>query len=286
MYVWLDALTNYITAAGFPDEDAAKWGFWPADLHMVGKDILRFHAVYWPAFLMGAGLPPPRRVFAHGWWTADGEKMSKSLNNAVYPSELIPEFGLDALRFFVLREVPFGNDGDFSRRTLISRLNTELANDLGNLAQRSLSLIAKNCAGILPPRGELTEDDAGMLAAADALPALMREQLDRQAFHEALEEVWRVIRAGNSYIDRQAPWALRKTDLVRMGAVLRVLVDVLRVVATVLQPTMPQTMARMLDQLGVPDGARQLADLASPVPGGVALPPPQGVFPRYVQDAV
>jgi methionyl-tRNA synthetase len=286
MYVWLDALTNYITAAGFPNENAAKWGFWPADLHMVGKDILRFHAVYWPAFLMGAGLPPPKRVFAHGWWTADGEKMSKSLNNAVYPSELIPEFGLDALRFFVLREVPFGNDGDFSRRTLISRLNTELANDLGNLAQRSLSLIAKNCAGILPPGGELTEDDAGMLAAADALPALMREQLDRQAFHEALEEVWRVVRAGNSYIDRQAPWALRKTDLVRMGAVLRVLVDVLRVVATVLQPTMPQTMARMLDQLGVPDGARQLADLASPLPGGVALPPPQGVFPRYVQDAV
>jgi methionyl-tRNA synthetase len=286
MYVWLDALTNYITAAGFPDENAAKWGFWPADLHMVGKDILRFHAVYWPAFLMGAGLPPPRRVFAHGWWTADGEKMSKSLNNAVYPSELIPEFGLDALRFFVLREVPFGNDGDFSRRTLISRLNTELANDLGNLAQRSLSLIARNCAGILPPRSELTEDDAGMLAAADALPALMREQLDRQAFHEALEEVWRVIRAGNSYIDRQAPWALRKTDLVRMGAVLRVLVDVLRVVATVLQPTMPQTMARMLDQLGVPDGARQLADLASPLPGGVALPAPQGVFPRYVQGAV
>jgi methionyl-tRNA synthetase len=286
MYVWLDALTNYITAVGFPDEHAAEWGFWPADLHMVGKDILRFHAVYWPAFLIGAGLPLPKRVFAHGWWTADGEKMSKSLNNAVYPSELIEAFGLDALRFFLLREVPFGNDGDFSRRALISRLNTELANDLGNLAQRSLSLIAKNCGGVLPSRGTLGEDDVVMLALADALPGMLRAQLDRQAFHEALEQVWRVIRAGNGYIDRQAPWALRKTDLVRMGTVLRVLADTLRVVATVLQPFMPQTMARMLDQLGVQGDARQLIDLGRLLPDATALPAPQGVFPRYVQDAV
>ena len=284
MYVWLDALTNYITAAGYPDPNAPRWRFWPADLHMVGKDILRFHAVYWPAFLLAAGLETPKRVFAHGWWTVAEEKMSKSLGNVIDPRALVAEFGLDPIRFFLLREVPFGNDGDFSRRALISRLNVELANDLGNLAQRSLSLIGKNCYGALPAPGAVTEDDAAMLEAARALPDLMRAQLDRQAFHEALEEAWRVIRAGNGYIDRQAPWALRKTDLARMEAVLRVLADVLRVVATVLQPVMPDSMARMLDQLGVPDDARMLADLANPLPSGTVLPAPQGVFPRFVEE--
>ena len=284
MYVWLDALQNYVTATGWPDAGAARAGFWPADLHMVGKDILRFHTVYWPAFLMSAGLPTPKRVFAHGWWTVAEEKMSKSLGNVIDPRALVAEFGLDPIRFFLLREVPFGNDGDFSRRALISRLNVELANDLGNLAQRSLSLIGKNCYGALPAPGAVTEDDAAMLEAARALPDLMRAQLDRQAFHEALEEAWRVIRAGNGYIDRQAPWALRKTDLARMEAVLRVLADVLRVVATVLQPVMPDSMARMLDQLGVPDDARMLADLANPLPSGTVLPAPQGVFPRFVEE--
>ena len=285
MYVWLDALANYITAVGYPDTsgDYAKW--WPADLHMVGKDILRFHAVYWPAFLMAAGLAPPRRVFAHGWWTIEGEKMSKSLGNVIAPAELVAAYGLDPVRFFLLREVPFGSDGDFSRRALISRMNVELANDLGNLAQRSLSLVARNCAGRLPPRGQPSEDDAAILSAAEALPGLLRAQLDRQGFHEALEEVWKVVRAGNGYIDRQAPWALRKTDLPRMEAVLRVLADVLRIVATVLQPFMPGSMAKMLDQLGVPEDARDLVALAVPLPDGTLLPPPQGVFPRHTDDA-
>ncbi len=285
MYVWLDALNNYVTATGWPDPAAPRAGFWPADLHMVGKDILRFHAVYWPAFLMAAGLEPPRRVFAHGWWTIEGEKMSKSLGNVIAPAELVAAYGLDPVRFFLLREVPFGADGDFSRRALISRMNVELANDLGNLAQRSLSLVARNCGGLLPPRGQPTEDDAAILAAAAALPDLLRAQLDRQGFHEALEEVWKVVRAGNGYIDRQAPWALKKTDPPRMEAVLRVLADVLRVVATVLQPFMPGSMAKMLDQLGVPDDCRDLAALAAPVADGTQLPPPQGVFPRHVDDA-
>jgi methionyl-tRNA synthetase len=285
MYVWLDALTNYITAAGYPDENAPRWRYWPADLHVVGKDILRFHAVYWPAFLMAAGIATPKRIYAHGWWTASGEKMSKSLGNVMDPAELIATYGLDALRFFLLREVPFGNDGDFSRRALVSRLNVELANDLGNLAQRSLSLIARNCEGRLPARGPLREDDTAMLAAAEELPRLLRERLDRQAFGEALEEVWKVIRAANAYIDHQAPWALRKTDPVRMEAVLRVLADVIRVVATVLQPFMPGSMGRMLDQLGVPADARDLASLAAPLPAGTTLPPPAGVFPRFVEDA-
>ncbi len=284
MYVWLDALTNYITAVGYPDEDAALWRFWPADLHIVGKDILRFHAVIWPTLLMAAELPLPRRIYAHGWWTIEGEKMSKSLGNVIDPRELVQTFGLDALRYFVLREVPFGNDGDYSRRALLSRLNVELANDLGNLAQRSLSLIARNCEARLPGRGVITEDDTTLLAAAEALPGLMRASLDRQAFGEALEDVWKVIRAANSYIDRQAPWALRKTDPVRMEMVLRVLADVLRYVATVLQPFMPDSMARMLDQLGVSPDQRDLADLRQPLPAGTALPTPSGIFPRHVEE--
>ncbi len=285
MYVWLDALANYITAAGFPDDSAPRWPFWPADLHVVGKEIVRFHAVYWPALLMAAGLPLPKRVYSHGWWTVEGEKMSKSVGNVIDPRALVGEFGLDPVRFFLLREVPFGNDGDYSRRALISRLNVELANDLGNLAQRSLSLVAKNCAGRLPSCGTDTPDDTILRDAADALPEALRQLLDRQAFGDALEEVWRVIRAGNGYIDRQAPWALRKTDIPRMNSVLRVLVDVLRVVATVLQPFMPESMSRMLDQLGVPASDRDLAALATPLADEALLPAPAGVFPRFDMEA-
>ena len=284
MYVWLDALANYITALGYPDDTAPLWRFWPADLHLVGKDIQRFHAIYWPAFLMAAGLPVPKRIFAHGWWTIDGAKMSKSVGNVVDPLALASTYGLDAVRYFLLREVPFGGDGDFSERALIGRLNVELANDLGNLAQRSLSLIAKNCNGLLPEAGALTQEDQVLLDAAAALPDRLREQVNRQALHEALEEVWRVVRAANAYIDHQAPWALRKTDLVRMGYVLRVLADTIRAIATVLQPFMPDSMGRMLDQLAVPETERDLVALKVPMPSR-ALPAPQGVFPRFVQDA-
>jgi methionyl-tRNA synthetase len=283
MYVWLDALANYITALGYPDETGPRWGYWPADLHIVGKEIARFHAVIWPAFLMCVGLPVPRRVYSHGWWTIEGEKMSKSVGNVIDARELVPTYGADALRFVLLREVPFGNDGDFSIRALVSRMNSELANDLGNLAQRSLSLIAKNLGGVLPASAALSEDDTTLLAAAAALPGLLRERIDRQAFGDALEEVWKVIRAANGYIDRQAPWALRRTDPPRMAVVLRVLADTIRVIATVLQPFMPDSMARMLDQLGVPPGARCFADLATPLPEGIALPAPSGVFPRHVE---
>uniref|UniRef100_A0A8J4M6I7 Methionine--tRNA ligase n=1 Tax=Acidicaldus sp. TaxID=1872105 RepID=A0A8J4M6I7_9PROT len=281
MYVWLDALTNYITAAGFPDEADPRWGFWPADLHIVGKEIVRFHAVYWPAFLMAAGLAPPRRIYSHGWWTVEGEKMSKSLGNVIDPRELVATFGRDALRYFLLREVPFGNDGDFSRKALITRLNGELANDLGNLAQRTLSLVARQCAGVRPARGASIAPDQALRDAAAALPALVRGALEKLAFHEALEEVWRVVRAANAYIDHQAPWALARTDRARMASVLRVLLDAIRGVATVLQPFMPESMARMLDQLGVPADARGLAALDQDLPAGAALPPPEGIFPRF-----
>jgi methionyl-tRNA synthetase len=234
---------------------------------------------------MAAGLPVPRRVFSHGWWTVEGAKMSKSVGNVVDPIDLIARFGLDPVRFFLLREVPFGNDGDFSERALISRMNTELANDLGNLCQRSVSLIARNCDGVLPEAVAPTEDDAALLAMAQALPDQLRARIDRQALHDGLEDVWKVVRAANGYIDKQAPWALKKTDTVRMAAVLRVLADTIRIVATVLQPYMPDSMGKMLDQLGVPAEARSLADLATPLAGGIVLPPPAGVFPRYVGQA-
>ena len=285
MYVWLDALTNYITAAGFPDEAAARWPFWPADLHIVGKEIVRFHAVYWPAMLMAAGIAPPKRIYSHGWWTVEGEKMSKSLGNVIDPRALVAEFGLDPLRYFLLREVPFGNDGDFSRRALITRLNGELANDLGNLAQRTLSLIARNCDGLRPEIGVRIAADQALLAASGALADVLRERLQRLAFHEAQEEVWKTVRAANAYIDHQAPWALRKTDSARMAVVLRVLLDALRGIATVLQPFMPDSMARMLDQLGVPEGERNLAALAEDLPAGASLPVPSGIFPRFVEAA-
>jgi methionyl-tRNA synthetase len=284
MYVWLDALTNYVSATGWPDETDPRWGYWPADVHLIGKDILRFHAIYWPAFLMAAGLPLPRRVSSNGWWTVEGEKMSKSLGNVIEPRKLAETYGLDQVRYFFMREKPFGADGSISHQALVMRINVELANDLGNLAQRSLSLIARNCEGRLPARGPATEDDTALLDAAAVLPELMRERLDRQVFHEALEEVWKVVRAANGYIDRQAPWALRKTNPARMATVLRVLADALRVIATVLQPFMPGSMAKMLDQLGVPPEARALADLAVPLADGTSLPPPVGVFPRFVED--
>jgi methionyl-tRNA synthetase len=285
MYVWLDALNNYVTGCGFPDEDAARWRFWPADVHFVGKDIIRFHAVYWPAFLMAAGLPLPNRVTSNGWWVVDGEKMSKSLGNVIEPRKLVETFGLDQIRYFLLREKPFGADGSLSHQAIISRSNVELANDLGNLCQRTLSLIARNLEGKLPARGPETEDDATLLAAANALPALVRDAIERQTFHEALEDIWKVIRAANGYIDRQAPWALNKTDKVRMGHVLRLLIDTLRTIATLLQPFMPTSMDKMLEQLGVPLHARLIAHLSAPLADGIHLPQPQGVFPRYVEPA-
>jgi len=286
MYVWLDALTNYITAAGYPDTDGgyAKW--WPADLHMVGKDILRFHAVYWPAFLMGAGLEPPKRVFAHGWWTVEGEKMSKSLGNAIDPLKLVETYGLDQVRYFLLREVPFGNDGDFSQKAMANRMNSELANDLGNLSQRVLSMVAKNCDATVPQPGAFTPADEALLGAAAALLDVQRAAYDAQAFNRALEAVFEVVGRANRYVDEQAPWALRKTDPARMATVLYTLIETVRHVAILLQPVMPQSIARMLDQLAVPTDARGFDRLAPEhrlVPG-TPLPKPEGVFPRWVAE--
>jgi len=288
MYVWLDALTNYITACGYPDQSAADYqAYWPASLHMVGKDILRFHAVYWPAFLMAANLPTPQRVFAHGWWTNEGQKISKSLGNVISPYELVNRYGLDQTRYFLLREVPFGNDGDFSHQAMVNRMNSELANDLGNLAQRVLSMVNKNCDAAVPTPGPLTEHDLALLTPARDLLATVRAALDRQAFHDALESIWVVVRAANAYVDHQAPWALRKTDIDRMGTVLWVLMETVRHVALLMQTVVPTSAGLMLDQLAVPADQRSFEfwGEAGALKAGTALPKPQGVFPRYVEES-
>jgi methionyl-tRNA synthetase len=288
MYVWLDALTNYLTAVGYPDTGSESYrAFWPADLHMVGKDILRFHAVYWPAFLMAAGLEPPKRVFAHGWWTNEGQKISKSVGNVIDPLKLVETYGLDPVRYFLLREVPFGNDGDFSHRAMINRLNGDLANDLGNLAQRVLSMIAKNCDAKVPAHGAFDDADRDMLGAAHGLLAKVRGEMDRQAFHEALDSIWSVVRAANAYVDRQAPWALRKTDPARMGTVLYVLAETLRYLGLIVQPVMPTAASRILDQLAVATDARTFAHMhaSHALASGTPLPKPEGIFPRFVEEA-
>ncbi len=286
MYVWLDALTNYITAAGFPDTESNSYKrYWPADLHMVGKDILRFHTVYWPAFLMAAGLEPPKRVFAHGWWTNEGQKISKSLGNVISPYDLVDRYGLDQTRYFLLREVPFGNDGDFSRNSMISRMNNELANDYGNLAQRVLSMIAKNLGGEVPEPQDFTQEDKELLDASNSLPKVIRPLMDTQAFHEALERIWVVIRASNAYVDHQAPWVLRKSDPARMGTVLYVLAETIRRLAIMTQPFMPDSSRKMLDQLSIPDEERTINAVSSvKLSPGIVLPKPEGIFPRYIDE--
>ena len=285
MYVWLDALTNYITAVGYPDVDSALFkAFWPADLHMVGKDILRFHAVYWPAFLMAAGVAPPKRVFAHGWWTVEGQKMSKSLGNVISPHDMIAKYGLDPVRYFLLREVPFGQDGDFSQRAMVGRLNGDLANDLGNLAQRVLSFVQKNAGAAVPQPGAFTAADQKMLDEARNLLVIVRAELDGQAFHKALDALWQVVGAANRYVDEQAPWTLRKTDPARMNTVLYVLMETLRRLGILIQPYMPQSMAKLLDQLAVPEAARDFAALDTALKPGTSLPAPQGIFPRFVEE--
>ena len=286
MYVWVDALTNYITGAGFPDEDSPKYRqFWPADLHIVGKDIMRFHAVYWPAFLMSAGLPLPGRVFGHGFLFNKGEKMSKSVGNVVDPFSMINAYGTDQVRYFFLREVPFGRDGNYSHEAIVGRINADLANDLGNLAQRSLSMVAKHCNHQVPDIGELLEADKTMLAQADALLETAREQIEVQALHKVLETIWTVVAQANRYFAGQEPWALRKSDLERMNTVLYVTLETVRQVAILAQPFMPQSSSRLLDLLGVEDSKRSFDTLGEGgrLASGTDLPAPQPVFPRYVE---
>lgn len=295
MYVWLDALTNYITALGYPDEDAALYKkFWmePEDspIHVVGKDILRFHAVYWPAFLMAAKLPLPARIVAHGWWTNEGQKISKSVGNVIDPNALVDEFGLDQLRYFLMREVPFGNDGDYSRDRMITLMNADLANNVGNLVQRTLSMINKNCDGKLPVWQPGHEADVVLMKKGYnreediEIPEAVNEALQVQRFDVALTEIVKFSTLANAYIDEQAPWKLKKENPARMGEVLYTLAEVIRCIGILLQPFLPDAAAKILDQLSVPSDCRSFSHLTPDfaLEPGTVLPAPQGIFPRYV----
>ena len=287
MYVWLDALTAYISGIGFPD-DTEEWRkYWPASVHIIGKDIVRFHAVYWPAFLMSAGLPLPKQIFGHGFLLSRGEKMSKSLGNVVDPMELAKVFGVDALRYFLMREVSFGQDGSYSAEAIVTRVNAELANSFGNLAQRTLSFIVKNLEGALPWGGsDNNEDDVLLGIVTDACRNEIPSDFEKFAFSNGIETWLRAVYACNQYIDAQAPWSLRKTDPDRMMAVLVTLVVCIRDLALIIQPVIPVSAGKVLDQLGIPADERNYKNLVDStwyqrlVKDGLLLKPPTPMFPR------
>ncbi|WP_308516882.1 methionine--tRNA ligase [Sphingomonas flavescens] len=263
MYVWLDALTNYITGLGYPDDTELWRTYWPADVHLIGKDVVRFHAVYWPAFLMSAGIELPKQVYGHGFLLSRGEKMSKSVGNVVDPMALAERFGVDALRYFLLREVTFGQDGSYSAEAIVSRANAELANSFGNLAQRTLSMIYKNLDGILPAHGESAEDRELLALVRGITSGEMVEQLNRFGFSFAIDAWMRAVFACNAYVDAQAPWALRKTDPQRMAAVLGTLVAAVRQLAETIAPIIPTAAAKLIEAIDAGSGG---APIAQPVP--------------------
>lgn len=288
MYVWVDALTNYISALGYPeDEGGLLKKYWPCDVHLIGKDIVRFHAVYWPAFLMSAGLPLPRRVFGHGFLLTGGNKMSKSLGNVISPQNLVQKFGADAARYALMREVTFGQDGDISWPLMTARINAELANNIGNLVQRTLSQIAKNCDGKVPQPGILEDVDHALLNhAGQEMLVAVRGEFEKLQFSRAIEEIVRVANAANAYIDEQAPWTLKKTDPARMQTVLYVLAETIRNLGLILQPFVPVAANKILDQVAAPAHSRDFGFIGSQhaLEPGTPLPKPEGVFPRIVEE--
>lgn len=288
VYVWMDALTNYLSVLDYPNKEGRYADFWPAALHVIGKDITRFHAVYWPAFLMAADLPLPQQIFAHGFLTVKGEKMSKSLGNVLDPFTLADHYGVDALRYFFLREVPFGRDGSFSDEAIVNRVNADLANDIGNLAQRSLSMIGKNCDAALPAPQEFSAEDKAMLSLFDGLKEKTDAAMRGHELHNYLAVVMDAVSEANRYFASQEPWALKKTDPARMGTVLYVTAELVRQAAILLQPVIPEGAGKLLEALSVAPDARDFSYLgkAHRLVSGTILPVPQGVFPRLtVADA-
>jgi len=286
MYVWVDALTNYLTGIGYPDETEDFSKFWPADLHLIGKDIVRFHAIYWPAFLMSAGVAVPKKVFGHGFLLNRGQKESKSLGNVTDPMQLARDYGVDVLRYFLIREVSFGQDGSYSVEAIVTRSNAELANSFGNLAQRTLSLLHKNCDGHLPPiHGHTDEDEQLFAAVARAVREEMPEAFERLALSQACESWMQAVFACNAYIDAQAPWALRKTDPERMKTVLATLYIVIAQLAVAISPVIPESAAKLLDAMGVDPDLRDFegthSHWYSPLAeSGYRLEKPVPLFPR------
>jgi methionyl-tRNA synthetase len=284
MYVWVDALTNYITATGFPDAENSRAHYWPANAHVIGKDITRFHAIYWPAFLMSAKLPLPKQIVVHGFLFNKGEKMSKSTGNVLGHKDLVDRYGVDQVRYFFMREVPYGNDGSFTHETIMGRMNADLANDLGNLAQRSLSMINKNCNAAVPVCGPLSENDKAMLAMAEAMLAEVRAQHAAYAISKAMDVIWKVVAEANRYFAGEAPWGLKKTDPAKMETVLYVTAEVLRRLGLLVQPYVPASAAKLLDALAVPASERSFAAFDHKLKSGTVLPAPQPIFPRYVEE--
>ncbi len=288
MYVWLDALTNYITGVGYPDMEAEAFKkYWPADYHVIGKDITRFHAIYWPVFLMAAEIDLPKAIFAHGFINVQGQKMSKSVGNVMCPKGLVETYGLDQIRYFLMREIPHGQDGNFAHSQAVSRINADLANGLGNLAQRSLSMIYKNCDGAIPAPGTFMDEDKALLAKCykEMMPN-SRTAFDAFKPHRAIEAVWSVVSDANTYVDITAPWGLKKNDPERMKTVLYVLAETIRCLAIAVQPYTPNSASKMLDQLKIADDQRSFAHIsADSALKPVAIDKPEGVFPRIVDGA-
>ncbi len=282
MYVWLDALTNYLSACNYSSsENDAFSKFWPADIHMVGKDIVRFHAVYWPAFLMAAELPLPKKIFAHGWWTNEGNKISKSLGNVIDPFDLVDKYGVDQIRYFLMREVPFGNDGDFSNSQLINRINSDLANSYGNLFQRVTSMIFKNCNEVIPIRpNDFQDEDLKLINSIRNSLQNYKKFIDEQKFDQFLKNIWSVISDANKYIDNQAPWSLKKNDFQRMEVVLYTLIETIRQISIMLQPFIPNTSKSILDHIQIPLVQRDIKSIELFFDGGIKISTPKPLFPR------
>ena len=287
MYVWVDALTTYLSGLGYPDADSDFARFWPADIHMIGKDIVRFHTVYWPAFLMSAGLPLPKQVFGHGFLLNRGETMSKSLGNVVDPMDLAERFGVDALRYYLLREVSFGQDGSYSAEAIVRTANADLANSFGNLAQRSLSMIFKNLSGVLSADYQAAAEDEALLAdLLDMARTRLPREFEQLAFSVGIEDWIRAVFACNQYVDATAPWALRKTDPERMRAVLMTLFQAVRTLAIAIRPVVPAAADALLDQMGIAADARDFPALADAgwfaklAESGFAVGQPVPIFPR------
>jgi methionyl-tRNA synthetase len=278
VYVWLDALTNYISALGYPDNTQDFQNFWPADVHMVGKDITRFHAVYWPAFLMAAGIEPPKSVMAHGWWTNEGQKISKSVGNVIDPFALVDEFGVDRVRYFLMREVIFGNDGNYSRSSMVNRINNELSNKIGNLAQRTISFICKLDAKVPNTTSNIEEDE--LMIHCKSLRKDFDEAMEKQNFNFVLDGINELADKANLHIDTNAPWALKNTDPIKMADVLYVLLESIRYLAIYLQPFIPESAGKMLNQLGVSTEDRGFDSLDKRLVSGSSLLSPTPIFPR------